>query len=179
LVGEEEMKARNRRSKDNFTKWTEVPRTEVSKPATVPVHESRPRRSIANAFPYSSETFPSSRTALARTSSPARRSPSPHLSSKTFTPSSHLQPAHRGSSADAARLAPWNYTRSDFSGGATLPVSNLPRLPPPTSLNHHLPPAPSAAPAPAVVAASVRDVLSSSQTDEDEGSRRDPLGVLQ
>lgn len=48
----------------------------------------------------------------------------------TIIPSSSVSPA---TNSDRPRLAPWNYTRSGFSGSSHLPSTSLPRLPPPAT----------------------------------------------
>jgi TBC1 domain family member 5 len=154
LVGEEELKTR--RSREISTKPQELPGAEVSRPASVPVHEGRPKRASAQLFSYT------------RTPSPVNRIPSPRLPpSTTSMPSSYL--SHNNPNKPT-RLAPWNYTRSDFSAGVTLPAATLPRLPPPTSVNFHHP---------SVSTSSARAApLPSQNPGPTRETPNDPLGVL-
>jgi TBC1 domain family protein 5 len=164
LVGEEELKAR--RSRESARR-SEPFRAEVSRPATVPVHESRPKpASSSHVFSYTREV-----TKPTKSSSPSRTAPT----SSPFSPTGRAltPPNLPANPIQQTRFAPWNYTRSNFSTGVALPSTSLPRLPPPTSANFH----PSNATARAAPKPSRKSVdLYQAPT---RAAQHDPLGVLQ
>jgi TBC1 domain family protein 5 len=115
LVGEEEASRRRARvQRQEVAGMAPGPSTPpgISKmvpPAPLPVLDSRPR---------------------------ATRSHRPlpgQLISQTQAPSASVSAETQVGSGPA--LAPWHYTRSNFTGGSTLPSATLPRPPPPTSRN--------------------------------------------
>jgi TBC1 domain family protein 5 len=169
LIGEEEMKARRSREK----RMDPPPLAEVSKPVTVPVHESRPKpANSSHVISYSPDSSPRAR--LTRTPSPATRAPSHNPPRRALSPPLRLPPntsTNTNPNLNASiRFAPWNYTRSSFSEGSTLPVTTLPRLPPPASVFRPAPiPSVSARPLPPDRTV---DALSHDQP------QNDPLGVL-
>ncbi|KAJ7156050.1 rab-GTPase-TBC domain-containing protein [Mycena crocata] len=148
LFGEEETARRKKAAQEKSTKPSHSSIIDVPQPAAptaVPVTDSRPRVPGPVPASYSAPTPIS-------------------ISHSAPTPSSNsaLSPA-----SPSASLAPWHYTRSNFSAG-TLPSASLPRVPPPTSAAIRRPPevgreVPRPSPAPRRV---------SSKTEHD------PLGVL-
>jgi len=109
LYGEEELAKRKEKAQrqppgDTVHATTQQSHPlEMPKPAPVPVVDSRVKSS-------------DSKSANLRQSSPLPPpQPSPPWSPNT------------------ARLAPWHYSKSNFSEGSSLPATSLPRLPPPTS----------------------------------------------
>jgi TBC1 domain family member 5 len=143
LVGEEELKAR--RSREEATRHPEPPRTILPPPASVPVAESRSRPTSLSAFPYAVDATRSSRSYPPRR--PSSSSPSPPPGSKQ--------------SSNPTRLAPWNHTKSNFTGENVL-VPTLPRFPPPVSVHNPVTTPPSEV----------------SRRKADDHPPQDPLGVL-
>lgn len=132
-------------------------------PTPVPVVDSRPKiSSPRSSRKYDSRSPP---RPLPITSLPVGASlPSPRSPSTSSTLIPALFP-----DSGSTRLAPWNYTRSNFSG-ATLPTSTLPRMPPPTSTGFRRTP-------------TISSTARKSRSDEESPIRRsqlehDPLGVL-
>ena len=159
LVGEEELKAR--RSKENSTKRQDLTRATVHRPASVPVAESRPRPTSIPAFPFTADPRPQ------RPTFPPRPPSSP-------SPSSSSTQSPLPSNQNSTRLAPWNHTRSGFSG-EYLPAATLPRFPPPVSANLPKP----------IVSFGSETVPSTRRKSDDltpnnqVQNMNDPLGVLQ
>ncbi|KAJ7109299.1 rab-GTPase-TBC domain-containing protein [Mycena epipterygia] len=111
LFGEEETAKRKQAAEDKSKKPSNV--VDVPQPAAptpVPVVDSRPKM-----------TGPAVPAPIA-----SSYSAPPASSNSTLSPTS-------------ASLAPWHYTRSNFSAG-TLPSASLPRVPPPTSATIRRPP---------------------------------------
>jgi len=153
LVGEEELKDRkSKMAALSIERQNEVS-VEVPRPAA-----PAPTPPVDSRFNVASPSF--SDTPARRASQPIgdlRQPPSTPI----LMPNSHN-----------TRLAPWNYTRSNFShhtGGTNLPlaVSTLPRLPPPTSINFRPPRALTTSPSP-----------SASDQSSHRQANHDPLGVL-
>ncbi|KAL0946980.1 hypothetical protein HGRIS_013129 [Hohenbuehelia grisea] len=107
LLGEDELK--RRRSKQNGPTETAV---QLPSPTPVPVIDSRPK--LSNTGPFS----PQSPRQPVGVASPTSAGPGPRSAIHATSP---------------RVSAPWNYTRSNFSGEGNLPSAILPRLPPPTS----------------------------------------------
>ncbi|KAJ7219200.1 RabGAP/TBC [Mycena pura] len=109
---------------------------------------------------------------------PAAPSPVPVVDSRSAmpppvaispsAPAASTNPALSPTSS-AANLAPWRYTRSNFSSGA-LPSATLPRVPPPTSAALRRPPE--------VSREKSRPPSAPRQTHTQSKTEHDPLGVL-
>ncbi|KAJ6596816.1 rab-GTPase-TBC domain-containing protein [Mycena vulgaris] len=115
LFGEEETARRKKAFQDKSKKPSPGSIVDVPQPAAptpVPVIDSRPKVGSPAAYPPS---------AIAGSFGP------PAPSNSALSPTS------------PSTLAPWHYTRSNFSAG-TLPSASLPRIPPPTSATIRRPP---------------------------------------
>ncbi|KAF9069930.1 rab-GTPase-TBC domain-containing protein [Rhodocollybia butyracea] len=111
LYGEEELAKRKLKAKATESNDT----MEMPKPAPASVVDTRLRTAVHAGSSSAHPTLPQS---------PSKSPQPPH-------PSSSLNPPW---SPNSTRLAPWNYTKSNFSqDGSSLPATSLPRLPPPTS----------------------------------------------
>lgn len=94
--------------------------------------------------------------------------PPPPVAISPSAPAASTNPALSPTSS-AANLAPWRYTRSNFSSGA-LPSATLPRVPPPTSAALRRPPE--------VSREKSRPSSSSAPRQTQSKTEHDPLGVL-
>ncbi|KAF5391359.1 hypothetical protein D9757_002024 [Collybiopsis confluens] len=114
LYGEEEMAKRKTKARNAAENARKSQPSEMPKPAPVSVIDSRPKTA---GTPYHS----SSSSSMA----PQPANPTTSSLSPPWSPNS-------------TRFAPWNHTRSNFSSdGASLSVTSLPRVPPPTSAFRH------------------------------------------
>lgn len=124
LFGEEEASRRKTRAHRQEASGTTMTSVEsappkagvlkpVSLPAPLPVIDSRPRMTANRSR---------SQGMLSGTAFPQSRAPSKSGNAE-------------GTVGGGPALAPWNYTRSSFSGMTALPSASLPRPPPPTSKN--------------------------------------------
>lgn len=127
LLSEEEAR-RKRQPPKNESNGQANPALEIPKPvapALAPVIDGRLSSSNSRA-PQVQASRPPPQLLHVDNVSTAR---APMQSSQTPTSAVSSSPV-----PNSARLAPWNYTRSSFSGGSSsLPATTLPRPPPPTS----------------------------------------------
>lgn len=173
LVGEEERKRReakerlDREKEERRQRDIEQSAPKPPKPAVAPPPPTRPQ---AIATGRSSSAISSAPQAMA--SSPPKFGTIASSSYPSSLPSPRFPPAL----APQKSIAPWNYTRSDFSSNSS-PITSLPRIPPPTStVQWTIPPTTPAFPP---LSASVTETQSTSRDQAPRGGvQQDPLGAL-
>lgn len=168
LVGEEERKRRE--AKEQVDREKEAQRQRDIEQST----PKPPKAAAAPLPPTRPQPIVTSRSSSAISAVPQAiaRSPPKFGSYPSSLPSPRLPPAL----AHQKAIAPWNYTRSDFSSNSS-PITSLPRIPPPTSTAQWAThPSTPAFPPPSAVA----ETTHSASRDQAprRGVQQDPLGAL-
>ena len=173
LIGEEERRRRDAKERLDQEKEAQRQR-DIEQSAPKP-----PQPAAAPPSPTRPQSIATSRSSSAISSAPlaTARSPPKFGTIASSHPSSLPSPRFPPTPASQKPIAPWNYTRSDFSSNSS-PITSLPRIPPPTSTAQWA--TPPTTPAFPPLSASVAETSQSASRDQAprRGVQQDPLGAL-
>ncbi|KAH9843016.1 RabGAP/TBC [Rhodofomes roseus] len=171
LIGEEERKRREAKERSEKEKEDERRRDIERSTPKLPQPAAAPSRPQGLVTSRSSSAISSSHPGIARSPPKFGTIASSHPST---LPSPRIPPSL---AAPQNPIAPWTYTRSDFSSNSS-PITSLPRIPPPTSTAQWTPtPTTPAFPPPSASLSEVPPNASRDQAPR-RGVEHDPLGAL-